>query len=706
MFRTSTCPSWNLGNHSICSLLVCLVLLCLTTGDAVAQKKFAPPPGGLAGSGRANGQKGRPGSKGMQGQKGRMGQPGGNDNRRSAAQRKQDEKKYGKIPRGDGKSPYPAPKRVDAAKLASAKASAKKIDAMIRSAQLKHRVQPNPPLTDEQFVRRAYLDITGTIPSGEQAYKFLLDKSRVKREKLIDTLLNSEGYVSTSFNYWGNLLRVRDRLAQNNGNVIAQSYHEWLKKSLRENMHYDDWVREMLTAEGLIWDNGAVGYLMRDSGMELDAVDNMVRTFLGTQIGCARCHDHPFDNWTQMEFYRMAAYMFPARTRYSGGDKKRFGKKNPVTRIREEMKKIDPDQSTGGDFNRIVQANFYAVWDQPGRKLRLPHDYQYDDAKPKSLVTPEPIFGQTITLKKGESSRKAVADWLVSPENPRFAKSIANRLWKRAMGQGLVEPVDDLKDDSVASIPALMKFLTAEMVRLDFDTKEFMRIIYNTKAWQRQATTKEINPLDPYYFQGPTLRRMTAEQVWDSLLTMAVYHPESFRRTDFSEVKKTVEVDLKNVNASEILRRSKEFAAKYGSRAMRENDRDHAYKGMTLARASELPIPVPANHFLRQFGQGDRELIDTASTDGSVSQILTMFNGQITHMMLEAGSVIYDNLLRARSMKDQVDVIFLSILSRRPTASERKVAEEEIKRHKKKRGAGYGNVIWALINTKEFLFIQ
>ncbi len=610
----------------------------------------------------------------------------------------------GRIPRGDGRRRTPPPKKVDPSRLPQVRASASRIDELVRAAQRRASVEPNPMTTDSQFVRRIYLDITGTIPTGEQAYTFIKSTDRAKREKLIDQLLNSEGYVSHHFNYWGNILRVRDRLASNNNNVIAQPYHEWIKQSLRENKPYDQWVREMLTAEGKIWENPAVGYLLRDSGMELDAVDHMVRTFLGTQIGCARCHDHPFDEWTQMQFYSMAAYVYPTRTRRGGGDKV-YGK-NPVTRIRAEMKKIDPDQSTGGDFNRVLQANFYTVFDQPGRKLQLPHDYQYANGKPKATVPPSPIFGPPITIRKGQTPRQALADWMTSRENPRFAKAVSNRLWARAFGIGLIEPVDDIQSDSRPSIPSLLQFLTDEMIRLNFDMKEFLRIVYNTRTWQRQATPTDIDPTAPYLFPGPVLRRMTAEQAWDSLLTLAVYNVDSFRRPSFEALGKTVDLDLKTASAQEVLKRSKEFAEKYGTAALRKADRAHSYKGMTLARASELPIPVPADHFLRQFGQGDRELINTANTDGSVTQILTMFNGQITHMMLESGSVIFDNVVRGTSLRNRIEIIFLSILSRFPTSTELKLAQEEIQSQRQKIGVGYGNVIWALINTKEFLFIQ
>ena len=198
---------------------------------------------------------------------------------------------------------------------------------------------------------------------------------------------------------------------------------------------------------------------------------------------------------------------------------------------------------------------------------------------------------------------------------------------------------------------------------------------------------------------------MTAEQIWDSLLTMAVYDFESFTRPSTKGLAETINLDMKSITAQAVKAASEAYEAKYSDQAQRKFvQQRNSYKGRTiLARASELPLPLPPEHFLRQFGQGDRELIEAATTDGNVSQILAMFNGEITHMMLEKGSVIYDDTIKAQSVDDRIDVIFLSILSRKATNSEDSIAKAEIK---SSGPAGYGNVIWALINTKEFLFIQ
>lgn len=608
-----------------------------------------------------------------------------------------------RIPRGSGKIDAPKVKPVDATSLTDVNKSAARIDELIEANYKKHSVTPDPAVSDAVFCRRVYLHLAGRIPKYEEAIGFISSKESDKRAKLVDRLLSSQDHVSHMFNYWADILRLQDNPINNN--QIAQPYHEWIKKSLAENTPYDEWVTQMITAEGRIWDNPAVGYSLRDSGMELDHVDNTVQVFLGTQIGCAQCHDHPFDKWTQKEFYQMSAFLYGTLTRVGPGDKNRFPNGNPVERLRNEMKAVDANYNTNGTFNRMLNANLFEVWENPGRRLKLPHDYQYDNGKANDPVSPKPIFGASVSVGKGQSPKQVFAAWLTSAENPRFAKNIANRMWKKAFGVGLIEPANDIRDDSVCSNPELLDFLTAEVIRRKFDIRELQRMICNTKTWHRAANVRESISEDLYQFPGPTLRRMTAEQLWDSLLTMAVYNFESFTRPPTTGLATVVGLDLKTAKAAQVKQAAELYEAKFSTAAQRKLTQErNSYKNRTvLARASELPLPLPADHFLRQFGQGDRELIEAETTDGSVSQILTMFNGEITHMMLETGSVIYDDTIKAESIDRRIDVIFLSILSRRATSAEDEIARAEIKASG---NAGYGNVIWALINTKEFLFIQ
>lgn len=604
-------------------------------------------------------------------------------------------------------SKTPAPQlpvaKVDPAFADKVKLAAGRIDALVGANYTRFGVEPNPLTTDSQFVRRIYLDITGAIPTYDQTVEFLESRDPDKRTKLIDELLNSPGYVSHSFNFWADILRISDRPTPN---VVGLPYVEYVKDSLRENKPYDVWVREMLTAEGKAWEDPAAGYVLRDDGMPLDALNNTVRVFLGTQIGCAQCHDHPFDRWTQREFYELAAYTYQVRTRMNRND---FGitKGNPQRELTQELNAMRTQNKEMnkviGPALRLLRSNTYSVINDDRRRLKLPHDYAYDDGKPNEIVKPSVIFGDAPDLSQHPNPRKAFASWLANEKNPRFTVTIANRLWKRVMGVGQIEPVDDMKDDSVAENPQLLQYLKTVMTALNYNQKEYLRILYNTQTYQRQSSQEDLTAAETYHFPGPILRRMRAEQVWDSLLTLAIYNPDNVRRPTTKGMEEIAELNVAKTTPQQIINRSKTYEEKYGNTALAQMRRSNNYKGQILVRASEQPMPLPPGHFLRQFGQGDRELIEGATTEGSVPQILAMFNGPVTHMMLERGSVIYDTVLEQKSITTRVDAIFLSVLNRRPTPGERAIANREMKNEG---ASGYGNVIWALLNTREFLFIQ
>ncbi|MBD3675643.1 MAG: DUF1553 domain-containing protein [Planctomycetaceae bacterium] len=607
------------------------------------------------------------------------------------------------------------PAGVDSETLDQVRESAARIDALVEKNYKKFNVEPNPMTTDEQFMRRVYLDANGSIPNLRETKIFLNNSSPTKRERLIDFLLGRESYVAQQYNFWADLLRPVDR----EGRLRLIPYQTWIKQSLRENKPYDQFVRELLTAEGKVWENPAVGYYLTDDGMPLDNMNNTIQLFLGTRIGCAQCHDHPFDRWTQKEFYQIAAFTGQMVTRATGEEGKAFGKMQREFRSATEKDsdkvKMAGAEARFGVVQNLIVANRYNVGEVAWKQLKLPKTYAYDDAEPESVIQPKTLFGEELTVKKGESRREVFARWVTSPKNPRFAKTIANRLWKQLMGVGLIEPVDDIQDGTVPENPELMAFLESEMIRVGFDMKEFLRIVMNTKTYQRQASTKEWDPADQYHFPGPILRRMTAEQAWDSLLTLALPEPEAYSKDRDKAYDAIINVNFQKDQPADVLKKAIEFDEKYASGKARVNDQKpysyipkrETYNGkyirMLLARAYELPSPLPPEHFLRQFGQSDRELIGASSTDGSIPQILTMLNGPSTHMMLEAGSEIYENVIRERSESDRIEVIFLSILNRKPDSDELRLARQEIKRAG---NAGYGNVIWALVNTREFLFVQ
>ena len=569
-----------------------------------------------------------------------------------------------------------------------AQESAARIDALVGEKLKAEGIQPNPEIDDARFVRRVYLDITGEIPTGRDAYLFVRSDISNKRAVLIDYLLNSVGYSSHMFNYWADTWRIVDK---STNNTYIRPWADWVKQSLRQNKPYDVMVRQMLVADGQIFDNPAVGYRLRDVGMPLDHLNNTVRVFLGTRIGCAQCHDHPFDKWTQKEFYQLAAF--------EGGMKTQLPRKEYAqTNLKVYMEEVGERSREANRMRLIERWNRYGVM-ETSTNLKYPHDYAYDDAKPNQVVLPEILFGKKPALPENASRRQIYAHWMTSRQNPRFTRTIVNRLWKHAFGIGLFEPVDDMTDYTKASNPELETFLISEMKRLNYDMKEFLRIVYNTKAYQRSVTYDDVDLTQPYHFPGPVLRRMTAEQVWDSVLVLTINNTEKYLRPNDNPFLAAVDSEP-GLSLDEI--KAKVAAYDAADKAKRDHNRRHTYRGLVLRRASELPQPLPAGHFLRQFGQSDREIIGDSSTEGTVPQLLALFNGPITHIMLEAGSVVHREVMGARE-NDRLTVVFLSILGRMPTAEERVACFKEIQQNQ---AAGMGNVIWALLNTREFLFVQ
>lgn len=605
---------------------------------------------------------------------------------------------------------------VNAARRDRVRSEAAAIDALLESRWRELGIEPSPPLDDAQFVRRIHLELAGRIPTYDETTAFLADASSAKRDAMIESLLASPDYVSHFYNYWADVLRLTERPQRN---LVFEPYLAYVKDSIRTNKPYDEWVREMLTADGRLWENPAVGFQLRDDGMPLPYVDNTVRVLLGTQIGCAQCHDHPFDRWTQHQFYELAAFTSGTRMRQAGAREKdeeasRQGAqatKNANAEAQRRVKEIVGavrekvrEREFSGDFNQFVAANLTSVHYRPA-KLLLPHDYQYDDDKPLAAVAPKVLWGEE-PAPTGDG-RRQFAGWVTSRDNRQFARTIANRMWRRVMGVGLVEPVDDFKDDNPASYPELLEHLTDEMLRLDFDLREFLRLLVSTDAYQRRAVLHDPASTAPFRFTGPALRRLTAEQLWDSILTLVARNEWAFQRPESAAFAKLVDVDLAAADTTyaDVERSYRKFADTYGIGAYRQHlQATYGYKGQVLVRASELPTPLPLGHFLRQFGQSDREVIEGGRTVATVPQILAMFNGPITHSMLERGSVIYDEVL-AHPAQDAVDVVFMALLTRRPSAEDRALANEEI-RAADTPAAGCGNLIWALLNTREFIFIQ
>ncbi|MDZ4289253.1 MAG: DUF1549 domain-containing protein [Prosthecobacter sp.] len=506
--------------------------------------------------------------------------------------------------------------------------TAREIDSLLAADWQKHRLQANAPASDDTFVRRIHLDLVGRIPTYRETVEFLADKSPNKRANLIDRLLASEGYTLHLFNYWSDILRVLSKgtYPGDAGRVTGTAYAEYIKDSIRSNKPYDQFVRELVSAHGQVWDNGAIGYYQRDRGMPLDNIATTTRIFLGTRIECAQCHNHPFDKWTQMQFHQIAAYTYGVQTTMATYSPPFYGMLD-LARKRREKAGISADDEVHlrQAYNEIVVPIKHVDVSYRAQSLRLPHDYQYKDAAPKSLVTPATLMGAKAEFSAKGNPLNSFADWLASPDNPRFTTVIANRLWKKLFGLGLIEPVDDLNDTIPASNPALMAHLEKVMRENRYDTKAFIRILCNTQAYQREVTRTEWPAGQPYPFTGPLLRRMTAEQIWDSFTTLINAQPdlpnlELRKQTDtfLANARKLGEA-IDNLSPEELLQRADITSEIFRTNAARFKE---LQKQIAEARAREDKAQV--GKFARELGALRKTEIRTANDNIYVPAILKL----------------------------------------------------------------------------------
>lgn len=421
------------------------------------------------------------------------------------------------------------------------------IDTIMQTHWKSAGVAPNPPVSDEAFLRRVYLDLAGRIPAPLETRSFLDSSNPEKRRELVSRLLEGEGHASHFQNFWADILRMKSFFV-NTANVVPAAYRKYLRESLRANKPYDRFARELLSAKGAAWDDGAVGYYLRDPEMPLDNMALTTRVFLGTRIECAQCHDHPFDKWKQTEFYRLAAFTYGNRAVNEA-----FGGARDAIRAREQEIiddfKRDKAASTDGgkaaeqrkkerleamEYRKIVGIIKSCVGqllspvglERRDAVLKLPNDFKQADGKPGDVMTPAPIFGPEVSLAPGEDRAAAFARWVASAENPAFTRVIVNRLWRKMFGLALTEPLDDIRPSSRAMIPELEEHLVKLMVSLKYDTRAFLAAVAGTRAYQSAVMPGEYAPGTIHHFQGPLLRRMTAEQVWDSLVALSNHEPD------------------------------------------------------------------------------------------------------------------------------------------------------------------------------------
>ncbi|MEX0717160.1 MAG: DUF1549 domain-containing protein [Planctomycetaceae bacterium] len=349
------------------------------------------------------------------------------------------------------------------------------IDEHVHSKLQRTKILPSETCTDAEFLRRIHLDLTGNPPTAADVRAFLVDErdSQSKRLAKIDELLDGPGYVDYWSLKWSDLLLANRRLMSEKG---MWAFRNWIRNALATNRPYDEFVRELLIANGSTWENPAANYF-RTAEKPNEVMANMTQVFLGTRFQCNECHDHPFERWTQTQYYELAAFF---------GD---VGRKDGAEKGEQIIYTLAKPQTVA----------------HVGTGQRAAPKFPFE--VPGHAVDPD-----------ASALRPQLAAWLVAPENPYFARSLVNRYWSYFLGKGIIEPVDDLRANNPPTNPELLDALTADFVEYEFDLKRLVRLIVTSQAYQRSVETNEWNADDADHFSHALPRRLGAEQLFDAIM--------------------------------------------------------------------------------------------------------------------------------------------------------------------------------------------
>jgi hypothetical protein len=355
-------------------------------------------------------------------------------------------------------------------------------------------IAASPVCGDEEFVRRAYIDLLGTLPSPGDVRAFVGNTAPDKRAHLVDALLERPEYADMQALLWADRLRSDSRFHRVGG---VRSYYKWLRDEFVANRPLDKFARAMLTASGPNYTNGQANYWGNYDKISTP-IETAIQTgqvFLGVRIGCAQCHNHPFEKWTQGDFYSLAAV-----------------------------------------FSQVVE---FHTKNTQEFDLRLDATKAVINPATKRAAEPRPLGGGIIDVPPGQDRRVPFADWLTAKGNPFFARTMANIVWRNLMGRGIVNPVDDFRDTNPATHPALLELLARELADHAFDQKHLIRFIMSSRAYQHSGAANETNRLDFKYYSRAYPRRMMAEVYMDAIAQVTGV-PDTFK--GWEEAKRAIQL--------------------------------------------------------------------------------------------------------------------------------------------------------------------
>jgi hypothetical protein len=494
------------------------------------------------------------------------------------------------------------------------------------------RILPSNLCSDTVFLRRVYLDVLGVLPAADEVRAFLSDSAPDRRARWIDRLLQRPEFAEFWALKWSDLLRNEEKVLDQKG---VEAFHHWIQQWFAEGRPLDAFARELVSARGSTYANPAANFYraLRDPQARAEAV---AQVFLGVRLQCARCHNHPFERWTQEDYHALAACF--ARVRYKIVENRR--------RDRFDLHEFDGEQ---------------IVW----------QDRAGEGTNPRTgaVLRPHVLGSAGPELSPHADRLQVLADWIVAPDNPFFARAQANRVWFHLMGRGIVEPNDDFRASNPPANGTLLDALAHELVAARFDLRHLVRIILNSRTYQLSAVPNDTNADDEAQFSHALVRPLQAEQLLDALAGV-LQTPVKFRGYPL------------------------------GTRA-----------GQLAGVRSPRPRgvgPTEGERFLQRFGKPERLLGCECerSQETTLGQSFQMLSGPLVNELLSRPDNRIGRLLAAgRSNREIIEVFYLAALSRPPAPVEAAAACAYVDRARDRRAA-LEDVVWGIVNAKEFLLRQ
>ncbi|HYE99873.1 MAG TPA: DUF1549 domain-containing protein, partial [Planctomycetota bacterium] len=426
----------------------------------------------------------------------------------------------------------PHAREVDPARFA---APAHEVDRHVFARLAAMRIPPSAPCDDATFVRRIYLDLIGTLPTPAEAVAFVDDPAPDKRERLVEALFKRPEFVDFWALQLGDLLQNRkERDHDVRGSKGVRQFHAWLREQVAANRPWDQLARDVLLATGDSFEKPQIGYFVVTVGEsreaeKSDVVVSVAQSFLGTRIVCAKCHNHPDERYTQDDYYHFAAFFSrvaldrekpdkgPTALRVLSSEEAQHLRR--AREIEKQLEKAKPEE-----IERKRKERDQALKQAEAARLKAVKIVQPRTGR---ALDPQPLDRSAVTVAPGQDPRRALVDWMTSPDNEYFTGNMVNRLWKHFMGAGLVEPVDDLRPSNLPSNPDLWAHLRREFARSGFDLRHVMRLIVTSRAYQLSSETTAENADDRRYHSHYYARRLSAEVLLDAI-SAATGVPDTF----------------------------------------------------------------------------------------------------------------------------------------------------------------------------------